>query len=169
METIKRRVDQILALSCILLCGLLTVVVTWQVAARYLLNSPGAQSEELAKIMFVWLTLFSAALLFGEKGHMNIGLLCDALPIRWNISLQVLTSVLILIFCLAILVVGGWDAVVRTMRQTNAAIPYLTTGQIYLALPICGVFSSFYCIYNIVTDVRRLTGAMSGSRPQQEG
>ena len=169
METIKRRVDQILALSCILLCGLLTVVVTWQVAARYLLNSPGAQSEELAKIMFVWLTLFTAALLFGEKGHMNIGLLCDALPIRWNISLQVLTSVLILIFCFAILVVGGWDAVGRTMRQTNAAIPYLTTGQIYLALPICGVFSCFYCIYNIVTDVQRLKGFISGERPQQEG
>lgn len=169
METIKRRIDQILAYSCILLCGLLTVVVTWQVVARYLLNSPGAQSEELAKIMFVWLTLFSAALLFGEKGHMNIGLLCDALSPRWNIALQVLTSVLILVFCLAILVVGGWDAVGRTMRQTNAAIPYLTTGQIYLALPICGLFSSFYCIYNIVTDLRRLTGATSGDRPQQEG
>ncbi len=169
METIKRRVDQILALCCILLCGLLTVVVTWQVAARYLLNSPGAQSEELAKIMFVWLTLFAAALLFGEKGHMNIGLLCDALPTRWNISFQILSSVLILMFCVAILVVGGWDAVGRTMRQTNAAIPYLSTGQIYLALPLCGVFSSFYCIYNIVTDVRRLKNFISGERPQQEG
>lgn len=169
METIKRRVDQILAFCCILLCGLLTVVVTWQVAARYLLNSPGAQSEELAKIMFVWLTLFAAALLFGEKGHMNIGIICDALPTRWNISFQILASVLILVFCVAILVIGGWDAVGRTMRQTNAAIPYLTTGQIYLALPICGVFSSFYCIYNIVTDVRRLTGFISGDRPQQEG
>ncbi|SCM76497.1 TRAP transporter, DctQ-like membrane protein [uncultured Pleomorphomonas sp.] len=169
METIKRRIDQILAFCCILLCGLLTVVVTWQVVARYLLNSPGAQSEELAKIMFVWLTLFSAALLFGEKGHMNIGILCDALPTRWNLSFQILTSVLILIFCFAILVVGGWDAVGRTMRQTNAAIPYLSTGQIYLALPICGVFSSFYCVYNIVTDFRRLAGTILGERPQQGG
>ncbi len=168
METIKRRVDQILAFCCILLCGLLTVVVTWQVASRYLLSSPGAQSEELAKIMFVWLTLFSAALLFGEKGHMNIGLLCDSLSIRWRLSLQILTSVLILAFCVAILVVGGWDAVGRTMRQTNAAIPYLSTGQIYLALPICGVFSSFYCIYNIICDWQRLAAVISAHRPETE-
>ncbi len=169
METIKRRVDQILAFCCILLCGLLTVVVTWQVASRYLFSSPGAQSEELAKIMFVWLTLFSAALLFGEKGHMNIGLLCDALTVRWRLALQILTSVLILGFCIAILVVGGWDAVIRTMRQTNAAIPYLSTGQIYLALPICGVFSSFYCIYNIICDGQRLKAAMTGDRAPTEG
>ncbi len=169
METIKRRVDQILAFCCIVLCGLLTVVVTWQVVSRYLLNSPGAQSEELAKIMFVWLTLFAAALLFGEKGHMNISILSDALPDRWNISLQILSSVLILIFCVAILVVGGWDAVGRTMRQTNAAIPYLSTGQIYLALPICGIFASFYCIYNIIVDVKRLAAVKSGESPQQEG
>lgn len=168
METIKRRVDQILAFCCILLCGLLTAVVTWQVVARYLFNSPGAQSEELAKIMFVWLTLFAASLLFGEKGHMNIGILCDALPARWNISLQIVSSVLILAFCVAILVVGGWDAVGRTMRQTNAAMPYVTTGQIYLALPICGLFSSFYCINNIIADVRRLAAVISGGRQQQE-
>ncbi len=169
METIKRRVDQILASCCILLCGLLTVIVTWQVVARYLFNSPGAQSEELAKILFVWLTLFAAALLFGEKGHMNIGILSDALPARWNISLQILSSVLILIFCVAILVLGGWDAVGRTMRQTNAAMPFLTTGQIYMALPICGLFSSFYCIYNIIVDVQRLAAVKSGESPQQEG
>lgn len=169
METIKRRVDQILAFCCIVLCGLLTVIVTWQVVARYLFNSPGAQSEELAKILFVWLTLFAAALLFGEKGHMNIGILSDALPARWNISLQIVSSILILTFCVAILILGGWDAVGRTMRQTNAAMPFLTTGQIYMALPICGLFSSYYCIHNIIADIRRLSAINSGERPQQEG
>lgn len=169
METLKLWMDRILAYCCILLCGLLTVVVTWQVFARYLLNAPGAQSEEYAKIMFVWLVLFAAALLFGEKGHMNIGIVCDTLPRKWNIALQVLSSAIILVFCFAILVVGGWDAVGRTMRQTNAAIPYLTTGQIYLALPICGVFSCFYCVYNIIKDVRRLKAPMAGDTASEEG
>ncbi|SKA16545.1 TRAP transporter small permease [Consotaella salsifontis] len=163
MVAVKKWVDRILAFLCIVLCGALTVVVTWQVVARYVFNSPGAVSEELAKIMFVWLVLFAAALLFGEKGHMNISFVCDAVSKRWNLILQIICSVLILIFVAIILLYGGWEAVGRTMRQTNAAIPLVTTGQIYLALPVCGAFSIFYCLFNIWSDLRALRLLSSAS------
>ena len=168
MLFIKTWADRILAWICIVLCGLLVIVVTWQVVARFGFNSPGAQSEELSKLMFVWLVLFAAALLFGEKGHMNVGIICDSLPVRWNLACQILTSVLIMAFCLVILVYGGANAVERTMRQTNAAIPYITTGQIYLALPICGLFSTFYCLFNIWNDARALLTLGSKMRERED-
>ncbi len=155
MQRIKVWADRILALCCIVLCAGFTVTVTWQVVARFLFNSPGAQSEELAKIMFVWLVLFATALLFGEKGHMNIGIVCDRLPRRLNLTCQILTSLVILGFATFILLLGGLDAVDRTSFQTNAAMPFITTGQIYAALPICGAFTIFYCVYNIVEDVKK--------------
>ena len=155
MQRIKVWADRILALCCIVLCAGFTVTVTWQVVARFLFNSPGAPSEELAKIMFVWLVLFATALLFGEKGHMNIGIVCDRLPRRLNLTCQILTSLVILGFATFILLLGGLDAVDRTSFQTNAAMPFITTGQIYAALPICGAFTIFYCVYNIVEDVKK--------------
>ena len=154
MHTIKLWVDRLLATICITLCGLLTVVVTWQVVNRYVFSGAGAMSEELAKIMFVWLVLLGAALLFGERGHMNIGLFVEAFSSpRWKASFQIATDVLILLFVVGILLIGGLDAVDRTMRQTNAAMPFLRTGQIYIALPLCGAFSAFYCLYNIWNDI----------------
>lgn len=167
MERIKLWADRILALFCIVLCGGFTVTVTWQVVARFLFNSPGAQSEELAKIMFVWLVLFATALLFGEKGHMNIGIVCDKLPRRANLACQILTSLVILGFAWFILLMGGADAVGRTMFQTNAAMPFITTGQIYAALPVCGAFTIFYCIYNIMQDIK--TFIADGQSADREG
>nr|WP_272213605.1 TRAP transporter small permease [Marinicella sp. W31]MDC2879566.1 TRAP transporter small permease [Marinicella sp. W31] len=157
MHTIKLWVDRFLATTCITLCGLLTVIVTWQVVSRYVFSSAGALTEELAKIMFVWLVLLGAALLFGEKGHMNIGIFVDAFSsARLKGVFHLTADILILLFVVAILLIGGLDAVDRTMRQTNAAIPFLRTGQIYLALPICGAFSAYYCLYNIWNDIRAL-------------
>lgn len=166
MERIKVWADRILATCCIVLCAGFTVTVTWQVVARFLFNSPGAQSEELAKIMFVWLVLFATALLFGERGHMNIGIVCDKLPRKWNLACQILTSLVIMGFAVFILLIGGVDAVNRTIFQTNAAMPFITTGQIYAALPICGSFTIFYCLYNIRQDIQRFiaNGASANQR-----
>ncbi|WP_119310053.1 TRAP transporter small permease [Cohaesibacter haloalkalitolerans] len=169
MHAIKRWADRILATTCTILCGLLVIAVTWQVIGRFFFNSSGAVSEELAKIMFVWFVLLGAALLFGEKGHMAIEFGLDIMPPRTQTIFQIIISILILGFIASILLIGGIDAVQRTMRQTNAAIPYIKTGQIYLALPLCGGFSVFYCLYNIWNDFRTLVGMNQDQPSKMEG
>ena len=163
MHAIKRWADRILATVCICLCGFLVVAVTWQVVGRFFFNSSGAVSEELAKIMFVWFVLLGAALLFGEKGHMAIELGLDMMSPKKQTIFQIIISLLILGFVTSILLIGGIDAVQRTMRQTNAAIPFIRTGQIYFALPLSGAFSVFYCLYNIWNDFKSLS-SMSGEQ-----
>nr|WP_321462165.1 TRAP transporter small permease [uncultured Cohaesibacter sp.] len=169
MHAIKRWADRILATTCIVLCGLLVIAVTWQVIGRFFFNASGAVSEELAKIMFVWAVLLGAALLFGEKGHMAIELGLDMMSARNQTIFQIIISLLILGFVTSILLIGGIDAVDRTMRQTNAAIPFIKTGQIYLALPLSGAFSVFYCFYNIWIDFKSLTGTGQGQTSKMEG
>nr|WP_319513590.1 TRAP transporter small permease [uncultured Cohaesibacter sp.] len=169
MHAIKRWADRILATTCIILCGLLVVAVTWQVVGRFFFNSSGAFSEELSKIMFVWFVLLGAALLFGEKGHMAIEIGLDIMSPRNQRIFQIIISLLILGFVTSILLVGGVDAVNRTMRQTNAAIPFIRTGQIYLALPLSGAFSVFYCFYNIWYDFKALAGMDKDQSSKMEG
>nr|WP_321457145.1 TRAP transporter small permease subunit [uncultured Cohaesibacter sp.] len=169
MHAIKHWADRILATTCIILCGLLVVVVTWQVVGRFFFNSAGAVSEELAKIMFVWFVLLGAALLFGEKGHMAIEIGLDVMSKRNQTIFQIIISILILGFVSSILLMGGVDAVQRTMRQTNAAIPFIKTGQIYFALPISGAFSVFYCFYNIWNDFKALLAMNGDQSSEMEG
>ena len=61
LERIKTRVDQVSALLCIVIVGSMTLLVTYQVVARYLFNSPSAVSEVLSRYLFIWLVLIGGA------------------------------------------------------------------------------------------------------------
>ena len=65
MEKLKAIIDKFLIISCEVMCGIMVILVTWQVFTRYVLVHPSNITEELSKIIFVWMTLFAAALLYG--------------------------------------------------------------------------------------------------------
>ena len=65
MDKTKMVLNKILTTFIIALFAGLVIVVFWQVIARYILKNSSAFSEELAKILFVWVSLLKAALLFG--------------------------------------------------------------------------------------------------------
>lgn len=158
MKRVHECLKKIIGGMCVVLFVALVCTVTWQVFSRYVLQNPSGASEELAKILFVWMVLLAAAYLFGEyDGHMNIGVISDKAKGKKKVVLAILSQLAILSFDIFILVIGGYKAVVNGMKQTNAAIPYITTGQIYMALLICGVFVAFFCISFIVENVRRLS------------
>ncbi|MFA9396997.1 MAG: TRAP transporter small permease [Clostridiaceae bacterium] len=157
MKQVKRILDKILGGICVLLFASLTCTVFWQVISRYALKKPSAITEELAKIIFVWMVLIAAAFLFGEVGgHMNIGIIEEKAGPKRKDLLNLISQIVIFIFALFVLVLGGSKAVINGLMQSNAAISSITTGQIYMALPICGVFTIFYTLYYIVEDVRNL-------------
>ena len=157
MKKIHEILRKILAGICVSLLAALVCTVTWQVFSRYVLKNPSGMSEELAKIIFVWMVLLAAAYLFGEiDGHMNIGILSDKVKGKKKIVLALLSQIAILWFVGFVLVLGGNAAVKNGMKQTNAAIPFITTGQIYMALLICGLFVVYFCAYFIYEDVKQL-------------
>lgn len=156
MGKLKIKLNKILSTFIIILFIGLVTIVFWQVFARYVLKNSSAFSEELAKILFVWVSLLTAALLFGEKGHMNIAVVVDKFPLKIGLAVQLLAGLVNMLFIVYILVYGGYLAVKLGWSQTNSSIPFLTTGFIYAALPISGLFSSFYEICNIYEDVKRI-------------
>lgn len=148
--------DKTLTVIIVVLFAALVAVVFWQVFSRYVLQNSSAFSEELAKILFVWVSLLAAAFIFGEKGHMNIGLVISRLPHKIGMACQIFAGLINMLFIVFVLLFGGYMAVKLGWSQTNASIPVLTIGLIYAALPICAVFSIFYETYNITNDVRKL-------------
>lgn len=155
MTVVKNALDRVLTAVCALLFAALVLDVSWQVFARQVLASPSGWSEELAKYLFIWLGLFAAALVFGERGHVAMDVVVVRLPRSAQVVLAVLVQVAVLVFTGLVLVWGGLLVSRLAWGQNLTGLP-VTVGPLYLALPISGALISFYTLYHLV---QVLTGA----------
>lgn len=153
MNVIKKILDKILGTFCIVLFGFLVLLVTWQVFTRFVLDEPSMISEELAKYCFVWLSLFGAAFVFGENGHMAIEFVKDKFPKKMKMGVEIVIELIVIAFAALVLVKGGMTATSLAWTQMSGALQ-VPVGYLYLALPISGMFVVYYCINNIYTIVK---------------
>ena len=155
MNAAKNALDRALTWTCVVLFALLVVDVSWQVFARQVLDQPSGWSEELAKYLFIWLGLFGAALVFGERGHIAVEVAVRKMPLAVQKLLAVVVQLGVLTFTALVLIWGGVSVVDLAWEQNLTGLP-VNVGPLYLALPISGVLIALYTIYHLV---RILTGA----------
>ena len=126
---------------------ILVLVVLWQVFSRYVLQSPSTITNELARFLLMWLTLLGAAWVLGQRAHLAIDLLNDSLSERKAVLLQRTLIILMAVFSIAVLIVGGSNLVHVTLKlaQTSTVLQ-VPMGYVYLALPISGVFMLGFCL-----------------------
>lgn len=153
MEAVKRVLDKVLATICVGLFGFLVLLVTWQVFTRFVLNDPSVISEELAKYCFVWLVLFGAAFVFGERGHMAVEFIKDKFPAKIKLAVEIFIEVVIMAFVTFVLIMGGLYATEIAWNQLSASLQ-ISVGYLYAALPLSGAFTIFYCLYNIARIIK---------------
>lgn len=147
-KTIKliRTIEQINARIVALLLALLALTVCWQVISRYLLSSPSTATDEIARLLFIWLGLLSSAYAFARNRHIAIDILPKLLPLFWQNLLKKLTIFLVALFASSILVFGGSGLMmhVTEMGQVTPALE-LPVALMYLALPVSGFLILIYC------------------------
>ena len=134
MTTVKNGIDRVLTWVCVVLFAALVLDVMWQVVTRQILNNPSAWSEELAKYLFIWLGLFGAALVFGERGHVAVDLLVQRSPRKVQLVLMVLVQLAILAFAVLVLVWGGIRVSNLAWDQNLTGLP-VNVGWLYTARP----------------------------------
>ncbi|APX33654.1 hypothetical protein BH708_14060 [Brachybacterium sp. P6-10-X1] len=149
MNKIKGGLDRALEWTCFGLFVALVATVAWQVFSRQLLNNPSGWSEVLAKYIFVWLGLFGAALVFGERGHIAVDFLVRKLPGTPQKAMGMLTHLLVLAFTALVLVYGGFAISELAWEQTIPALP-VNAGHMYLAIPVSGILTLFYCVHHLI-------------------
>lgn len=156
METLRKGLDKVLEFICCALLALMTILVTWQVISRYLLNSPSTITEELVLFSFVWMGLLGGAYLFGRNEHMAMTFLFDKLNENNQTKVKLLFEVIIMAFALFILVFGGWNMSRLSMGQLSSSLQ-VPMGYVYLALPLSGITTVIYNVLNISDIVKELS------------
>ncbi len=144
-EALRRNVSGGLSWLLILLMAAMVLNVLWQVWTRFVLRDPSSYTEELARYLLIWLGLLGAGYGVGHRVHLSIDLLRARLPQRGRLRLEFLIEILILLFAVAVLVVGGSRLVSMTLflGQVSAALQ-IKLGYVYLALPLSGCLIAFF-------------------------
>ena len=145
-ETINRIIEFLLVIIFVLL----VIDVLWQVFGRYVLNQSFSFTEEFARFALIWLTILGAAYLNGRREHLSMDFLLRKLsPSQLKKRMQII-EILIFLFALTIMVIGGGNLVYTTLYlgQTSAAM-HISLGYVYAIVPLSGLLIMFYSIYNI--------------------
>lgn len=159
LYTIKSRIDWVLGWFLVVLMGLAVVNVLWQVFTRFVVGDPSSFTDELARYLLIWVSLFGAAYATGKRMHLAIDLLRTKLSgdaLHWH---GIFVGAWVILFAVAVMVVGGVKLVSLSflLGQTSAALG-LSLGVVYLALPISGALITVYTVLFIVERVRLLRG-----------
>jgi TRAP-type C4-dicarboxylate transport system permease small subunit len=108
---LTQAVTRALELTIVACLAVMAILVFGNVVLRYGFDSGIAVSEELSRLLFVWLVLLGAILASRQHAHIGFDTLVKSLPPGWKKAAIAFTGTLMLGACV-IFVVGGW-------QQTN--------------------------------------------------
>ena len=122
----------------------LIVIMGYQVWGRYVLNNTPTWAESLALLLILLVSLPIAAIGLRENFHLGINFVTDRLPAPIQKGLQMLNTIILLLFGLA-MTWHSWELVSGTW---NRLIPLvgLPQGVRYLPLTICGVLIVLFMV-----------------------
>ncbi|TWT05206.1 TRAP transporter small permease [Planococcus sp. CPCC 101016] len=120
-----------------LLMALLVTVVFLQVIFRFILNSPLAWTEELARYSLIWLTFLGAAYAMSLKAHIGMEFFVNLFGVSIRKILYIIATFASLIFFL-LMVIEGYDLAMQGMSQTSPVLR-IPMGMIYMIIPVSGI------------------------------
>ncbi len=151
MIKFQKKLNRVLEVFLVILVSVLVVDVLWQVFSRYLLSSPSSFTDELAGFLLIWVGVLGAAYVSGKKEHLAIDILLQKSPPTRKKRLQILIHILVFLFALTVMVVGGIILMyTRFVLEVKSAALQLPLGYVYVILPISGLIIMFYELFHIL-------------------
>ncbi|WP_166845219.1 TRAP transporter small permease [Isoptericola sp. BMS4] len=144
-----------LAWSAGILLVAMTVLVLVQVFTRYVLGAPTAFTEEVVRYLLIWTSLLSASYAFVHRKHMALFMVRDRLAPRARQGVTVGADVLVLLFAVLVLGVGGVMLAIGA-RNDYSALLGISRGLVYLIVPLSGLAITAAQAMNLWED---LTGS----------
>ncbi|MBE9607655.1 TRAP transporter small permease [Acetobacteraceae bacterium H6797] len=121
----------------VLALAAMVVMVFGNVALRYLFDSGITVSDELSRLLFVWLTFLGAVTVLRHGGHLGFDAIVLALPRAGQQVCRIVSDILI-IFCCAVFLWGSW--LQTEINMGNAApVSGVALGWTYAAALVGGV------------------------------
>ena len=153
--TFRSRLDKAVALSLVILMGVMVLNVTWQVLSRYVFQAPSSFTDELSRYMLIWLGMLGSAYVAGQNNHLAIDILPQRLTGKPKMRLMIFIHVIIIAFVLPVMILGGGNLVYITyVLEQRSATLQVTLAYIYAIIPISGLLVVYYQVSSIKDIIR---------------
>jgi TRAP-type C4-dicarboxylate transport system permease small subunit len=153
--TLRKTIDKTLEWFLVFLMSILVIDVLWQVFSRYVLNDPSSYTDELAGYLLIWVGMFGAAYVAGKREHLAIDLLVQRSSPERKFKLEMIISVIIIIFAITVLIIGGTSLVyTRFLLSVKSAALGIPLGFVYLVMPVSGILIAYFDIDNMYNMVK---------------
>lgn len=152
----------VLALITVFLI-LLVVMASWQVFARYVLNSPPQFTDEAMRFTMIWLVYLGAALAFGRADrHMSLELIKDMFSGRKRWAFELFGFATVLLFCLIVMIKGGISLVLIGEGQYSDSMN-LPMNWVYVIIPFSGFLSILFKTQNFLEVTKDMRSGTDGN------
>jgi TRAP-type transport system small permease protein len=129
-------IDKIVTQIGAVIMVVMSILVTYQVVARYCFHYAPPWTEETTWTLLMWVGLLAGASGVWNETHMDLAMLVERFPKAVELWFRVLADLLIAGFAYYLLV-DGISLVSQTMVGTMASLP-VPIGITYLVMPITG-------------------------------
>jgi C4-dicarboxylate transporter DctQ subunit len=140
MDSFKKLIDNFEKYLVITILGIMSILVIWQVAARFIFSSPLSWTEEAARYLMIWLTFFGGSIGVRSGAHVGVEIALRLLPKEYRKIGQMIGHIMGLIFILIIIIFGFKVVNMQiAMGQTSPAIG-IPIWWAYLGVPVGSIF-----------------------------
>lgn len=147
LNKLIQSLDSFLPRLLAVLMGLLVVDVAWQVMTRFVLPKPSSFTEELARFLLIWISLLGAAYAYRLHSHLGLDLFVKKLSPKNAMMVFRINCVLVAIFAVVVLIVGGSHLVSLTwLLGQQSPVLNISMAYIYSVVPISGAIFLIYSI-----------------------
>ena len=135
--------------------ALLVLDVLWGVATRYIFGEQDSRTEELARVLLIWVSLLGGAVAYGAKAHLGVDYLFEKMDPASKKAMSVTIDLVVAAFAVIVLLIGGGSLVKETFQMGQMMMALnIPKGYVYLAVPLSGFFFLLFALESIVGTLR---------------
>jgi TRAP-type C4-dicarboxylate transport system permease small subunit len=155
---VKKFFGNIVEVTAATLVVALAIIVFLQVFNRFVLKTPLAWSEELAMLLFQWVSFLGAAIGVKRWRHFGIELVVKMLPEKMRRRVELIVPIIVGMVAL-VMITEGIEVLSfnRNRFYSSMGLSYIWP---YLAIPVSGCLMIFYLI---VQEIHRWKEKEGGS------
>lgn len=153
MKNIINKFERFIEYMMALTLALMFSAVFINVVLRYLFGSGIAASEELSRLLFVWLIFMGATLAIGRSSHIGFDLIQRKLPEKLRI-LCVIISHSFMLYALYLFLEGSWKQY-NIGWNINSTVMKYPLAFLYSTGLFASIGMGFYIIRNLILIILR--------------
>ena len=150
LTALSRRAERSAWRLIALVLGIIVIIMLLAIWSRYVMQAPFGWTEQLSRMLFVWITFLGAAVLYRRNGHIAIDFFQTLLPPAAARGVRILNQVLMLGLFLVLLIYGArlsWTNLGQTFGALN-----ITPSVYYVSAPVSAALMILFWLEHIVKE-----------------